>query len=147
MEHKKLKLSQEMNAKKVLEWFRMIDCRLTTSPVTHSATLEAHKGPAADFLYSQAVGLVMYLTMGTRQNLAFNVGLILCFASNPGEVHIKVVKKILPYLKAMTDIGLTFGGSGNQQLVGYADANYTSCTWTRCLTSTYVFLYNQAVLE
>lgn len=49
-ERKKLKLSQETYARKVLEKFGMTDYCPTTCVVTPSATVEAHKGPAADFL-------------------------------------------------------------------------------------------------
>lgn len=142
MEHKKLKLNQETYAKRILEWFGMTNCCLTTCSVTTSATLEAHEGIATNFLYFQVVGSMMYLTMGTRPDRAFNVGLILRFASNPYEVHVKVVKRILSYLV----IKLTFGRSNNQQLVGYTDADYVGCTSTRRSTFGHVFLYRRVEL-
>lgn len=79
-----------------------------------TTTLEAHNGLAANFPYSQTIGLVMYLAMGIQPDLAFSVGLVLRFARNLGEVHVKAVKKILCYLLATTNIVLTFSGSGNQ---------------------------------
>lgn len=88
----------------------------------------------------------MYLAMCTRQDLAFRIGLVSRFASNPGEVHVKAMKRILSYLRATTNIGLTFGGSNNQQMVAYANVDYAGCTSTRCLTSGYIFLYRRAAL-
>lgn len=85
--------------------------------------------------------------MGTWPNLAFSIGLVLHFASNPREVHVKTIKRILSYLRATTNIGLTFGESSNQRLVRYADANYANCTLRQCSTSEYVFLHGRAVLE
>lgn len=83
----------------------------------------------------------MYVAIDTRPNLVFSVGLLLRFASNPKEVLVKVVKRIFCYLRATTNIGLTFGGSNNLQLVGYTDAKYVVCTLTRRLTSRYIFIY------
>jgi hypothetical protein len=88
----------------------------------------------------------MYLAMGTRPDLAYGVGLVSRFASNPGEVHVKAVKRILRYLRTTTSIGLVFGGSGKQVLVGYADADYAGCASSRRSTSGYVFLYGRAAL-
>jgi hypothetical protein len=146
-EHKILKISQETYAKKVLERFGMIDCCPFTCPVTPSAILEAHEGPAVDFPCSRVVGLIMNLAMDTQPDLAFNVGLVSCFGSNPKEVHVKAIKRILPCLWVMTDIDLTFGGSGNQKQVGYMDVDYVGCTLTRQSTFKYVFLYRRATLE
>lgn len=66
----------------------------------------------------------MYFAMGTRPDLTFSVGLVLHFACNPRKVHVKAVKRIFCYLRATTNIGLTFGESNNKQMVEYADANY-----------------------
>jgi hypothetical protein len=99
-----------------------------------------------DFPYPQAVGSTMYLAMATRLDLAYSVGLVLRFASNLGEVYVKAVKRILCYLCATTGIGLTFGGSNDQRMVGYADANYTGCSLTRRSTCGCVFLYGRATL-
>lgn len=43
----------------------------------------------------------MYLAMDTQVDLAFSVGLVLSFESNLREVHVKGVKSILCYLRAM----------------------------------------------
>lgn len=61
MECKKLKLSEEKYARKVLERFGITDCCLITCPITPSATLDIHKQPDTHILYSQAIELVMYL--------------------------------------------------------------------------------------
>lgn len=113
-EHKKLKLSEETYARRILEWFGMTVCPPTVCLIVPSATLKAHEGPSADFLYSHAVGLVMYLAIVIQLDLVFSVGLVSHFASNPTEVYVKGVKRILCYLRATINIELTFGGSSNQ---------------------------------
>lgn len=64
-EHKKLKLTQETYARKVLEKVEVTNCCPTTCLVISNTTLNAHEGPVVDFQYSQVVGLIMYLAMGT----------------------------------------------------------------------------------
>lgn len=98
----------------------------------------------ADFSYSQDVGLVMYLAIGTQLDIVFSFKLASRFVSNLREVQVKVVKRILSYLCATTDIRLTFGKSNNQRLVGYADADYAGCTLSRRSTFVYIFLYGMA---
>lgn len=142
----RFKPSQETYAKKVLERFGMTNCQPTTCPITPNTTLQAHKGTIVDFLYSQVVGSIMYLAMDTRPDLAYSVGLVSQFASNPRGVHVKAVKRILCYLCATTNIGLTFGESNGQRVVGYVDADYAGCSLRRCLTSRYMFLYGRARL-
>ena len=66
-----LKINQSAYAKKVLERFGMMDCRPIESPVAMGATLERHEGIAVDYPFSQAVGSIMYLAMGTRLDLAY----------------------------------------------------------------------------
>lgn len=144
--NRELKLSHETYAKKVLGRFGMTHCQPTTCPVAPITTLKVHKGTAVEFPYSQAVGSIKYLTMGTHPDLAYGVGLVLRFVSNPGEVHDKAVKRILCYLCATTDIRLVFGGSSKQLLVGYTDVDYGGCSSTRRSTSGYVFLYGMAAL-
>lgn len=112
-EQRTSKLSQETYAKKIPKHFRIVDYRPISSSVTLGASLEVHKGPTINFPYSQAVKSIMYFAMGTRPDLAFNIGLVLCFASNLCKIHVKAVKKILRYLQATIDIGLVFGGNSN----------------------------------
>lgn len=119
----------------------MIDRCPTACPISHGAILEAHEGLVADFPYSQAIGSIMYLALDTQQDLAFSVTMVLRFVSNLEEVHIKAIKKIFCYLRATTNIGLTFGKSNNQHLVEYTNADYVGCTLLRHSISGYIFLY------
>jgi hypothetical protein len=91
----------------------MADCHPTTYPVAPSATLETHKRRAANFPYSQVVGLGIYFAIGIHPNLAFRVGEVSHFASNLGKVHVKAIKRILCFLHATINIGFTFDMSNN----------------------------------
>src|SRR6185503_13380231 len=126
-EQKILKISQSAYAIKILDRFGMLECRPIETPVAIGATLEPHNGTAVDYPFSQAIGSLMYLVMGTRPDPAHGVGLVSRFASNPGEQHVKAVKRIFRYLRATMDMGVEFGGGGEDSLVGYADADFAGC--------------------
>ncbi|XP_070054871.1 secreted RxLR effector protein 161-like [Nicotiana tomentosiformis] len=52
------------------------------------------------------------------------VGLCTRFQENPKESHLKVVKRILRYLKGKIDICQWYPKGSNFDLVGYSDADY-----------------------
>jgi hypothetical protein len=109
--------------------------------------LEPNEGPAAQYEYQQVIGSLMYLAMATRPDLAFGVGIVSRFASNPGEHHIKAVKRLMRYLWGTLDVGLRFGGSAEEALAGYADADFAGCISTRRSTSRFVFKLNGGAIS
>ena len=56
--------------------------------------------------YSNVVGSLMYVMIGTRPNIAYGVSLVSRFMSSPSKEHWKSVKWILRYLKGTLDKGL-----------------------------------------
>ena len=76
----------------------------------------------AKVLYSSVVGSLMYAMMCIRHDICYAVGLINRYKWNPGQLHWKVVKKILRYLKSTTDYSLCSQGS-DLYLIGYTDAD------------------------
>lgn len=125
----------------------MTDYRPIASPVVPNLSFEVHKGLVVDFMYSHVVRFVLYWTMAISLDLAFNVELVLRFASNSCKVHVKAVNRILCYLQATIAMSLVFRGTSDQWLLGYANANYLGYTTTRRSKSRYVFSYDQATLE
>jgi len=61
--------------------------------------------------YIQAVGSLMYLAIATRPDIAYAVGVLARFSSNPGPAHWNAVKHLLRYLKGTIDCKLTLGAS------------------------------------
>src|SRR5882762_9526223 len=52
--------------------------------------------------YLAAVGALMYLATSTRPDIAYTVGYLARFNSNPGIAHWQAVKQLLRYLKGTT---------------------------------------------
>ncbi|RVW84651.1 Retrovirus-related Pol polyprotein from transposon TNT 1-94 [Vitis vinifera] len=73
-------------------------------------------------LYASAVASLMYAMVCTRPDIAYVVGVVSRFLSNPGRLHWEAVKWIMRYLRDTSKLKLTLG-SGKPVLVGYIDSN------------------------
>ena len=67
----------------------------TQSPQNAQESATMHQTP-----YLSAVGALMYLATTTRPDIAYIVGVLARFTSNPGLVHWLAVKHLLCYVKA-----------------------------------------------
>ena len=76
----------------------------------------------------------LYLTTSIP-DIVFSVGLCARFQSMPKEPHLKVVKRILRYLKHTSDLALWYPKGCNFDLVRYADADYAGFLVDRKSTS------------
>nr|GEX18055.1 ribonuclease H-like domain-containing protein [Tanacetum cinerariifolium] len=60
---------------------------------------------------------------------------------DPREPHLNAMKRVLHYLRGITDLGLQLFRSTTSQLIAYSDADWVGCPATRRSTSGYcVFL-------
>ncbi|XP_070011816.1 secreted RxLR effector protein 161-like [Nicotiana sylvestris] len=74
-------------------------------------------------LYRGMIGSLLYLT-ASRPDIVFSVGFCARFQANSKESHLTAVKRILRYLKGITDICLWYPKGSNFNIVGYADDDY-----------------------
>ena len=58
--------------------------------------------------YASAVGSLMYAMVGSRPDLAFDVGLVSRFMSKPSREHREAVKWVMRYIQGAKDVCLTF---------------------------------------
>ncbi|SDA01652.1 BZ3501_MvSof-1269-A2-R1_Chr8-2g09783 [Microbotryum saponariae] len=91
--------------------------------------------------YLQAIGSLLYISLGTRPDIAFAVSYLARFANNPGRRHWIAVKHILRYLRATYRDELVYacGETRITGVVGYSDANWGACVDTSVSTMGYVF--------
>lgn len=134
---KKLFVSQQAYAKRILDKYNLQDCNALTLPMTANSkyvkTGVAQSLPSKTFdgPYREALGSIMYLMIGSRPDIACAVSILSRFCSEPKVAHWEAMKNLLRYIKGTTGLGLMFRGSDEQDLVGYADADYGSCIDTR----------------
>ena len=77
--------------------------------------------------YSSVVGSLMYAQVCTRPDIAFIVGMLGRYLSNPGSQHWKAAKKVLRYLQGTKDLMLTYQCTNILDVVGFCDANFAGC--------------------
>lgn len=96
-----------------------------------------------DVPYQSIVGAIMYAMLCTRPDIAFPVGALGRFASNPGRAHWSEAQHCLRYLLATADAVLMFDGYspslGPSLTRGYVDTGiihgYTDSDWAGDLDS------------
>ena len=88
--------------------------------------------------YREAVGSLMYATMGTCPDIAFATSTVAQFSDNPGWTHWEAVKRIFWYLLGTKRLELIYGGE-ERGLVGYVDADGASQEHRRAILG-YVFM-------
>ncbi|SGZ03956.1 BQ5605_C032g11034 [Microbotryum silenes-dioicae] len=133
-------LSQERYIMDVLARFHFdTTTRGTTVPMTPGLSLTAIPGQATERIrswYLQAIGSLLYISLGTRPDIAFAVSYLARFANNPGHRHWIAVKHILRYLRATYRNELVYarGEARITGVVGYSDANWGACVDTSIST-------------
>jgi hypothetical protein len=88
--------------------------------------------------YREAVGSLMYASVGTRPDITYAVGQVARFNDNPGLPHWHAVEHIFAYLNFTKNWWLVLGGQPNK-VVGYTDADGMS-NEDRHAISGYAFL-------
>lgn len=105
-----------------------------------SMKLMPNKGIAISQLeYSQAIGSLMYAMTSTRPDIAYAVGKLSRYTSNPSTQHWQAIQRVFKYLKGTMDYGLCYLGYPSV-LEGYSDASWISNVEDHSSTSGWVFL-------
>ncbi|XP_073067254.1 secreted RxLR effector protein 161-like [Primulina eburnea] len=126
----------------------MKDCSSSIAPVVKGDKFNLSQCPKNDLereqmkniLYASAVGSLMYAQVCTRPDIAFIVGMLGRYQSNPGLDHWKAAKKVMGYLQGTKDYMLMFRRTENLEVIGYSDSDYAGCIDSRKSTSGYIFM-------
>jgi hypothetical protein len=97
--------------------------------------------PEAEFMrlcpYREAVGALLWLTRGTRPDLAYAVQQVARFMSAPAPEHWRAIVRIFKYLRGTVTRPLNLGAGGAVSTVvlapllhGYSDADWAGCQET-----------------
>ncbi|MCO5599533.1 hypothetical protein L7F22_053639 [Adiantum nelumboides] len=143
-----LYLSQQLYVEKVLKRFNMEREKSTSTPLAPYVKLSKADCPKSDtekaemtkVPYASACGSLMYAMIATRPDIAFAVGVVSRFTSNPGKKHWKAFKGVLRYLNGIKDMCICFG-KGDLSVVGYTDADYAGDLDKRRSTSGYIYTF------
>ncbi|SCV74572.1 BQ2448_7601 [Microbotryum intermedium] len=104
-------ISQEAYIKYVLKHFDMIECNPTSTPMVLNLKLELSltKPTALEkTCYLQAIGSLLYASLGTRLDITYAVTYLAHFSLRPGPAHWTAIKTVLRYLKGTVAMGVTY---------------------------------------
>ena len=143
-----LGLSQKAYINKVLERFNMQNCAPGDTPVAKGdkfslgqcPKIELERKEMENYPYSSAIGSLMYAQVCTRPDIAYIVGMLGRYLSNPGMDHWKAAKRVMRYLQKIKDRMLTYRRSNHLEVIGYSDADFAGCQDSRKSTSGYIFM-------
>ena len=144
-----LGLSQSMYIDTVLKRFSMENSKKGYLPIGHGiqlskkdcATTPEERERMSRIPYASAVGSIMYAMTCTRPDVAYSLGVVSRYQSDPGEAHWRVVKTILKYLRNTRDQWLIYEDS-DLKLVGYTDSSFQSDRDDSKSVSGFVFTLN-----
>ncbi|XP_073526018.1 uncharacterized protein [Phyllobates terribilis] len=133
-------LTQSHYIEKVLKKFNYHECTPANTPIDPSAHLFPNREASLSQLeYSSVIGCLMYAMTSTRPDIAFAVGKLSRYTSNPSVHHWQAVYRVLRYLKGTMNFGLVYDGFPHV-LEGYSDASSITNEEDHYSTSGWVFL-------
>ena len=89
----------------------------------------------------------MYAQVYTLPNIAFVIGLLGRYFSDPSQSHWKVVKKYLRYFQGTKDLMLTYRRTDTLEVLGFSDSNYAGCMDDKKSTYSYIFMMAEGVVS
>ncbi|CDO77187.1 hypothetical protein BN946_scf184705.g12 [Trametes cinnabarina] len=128
--NRRLSLSQTAYIKSIVRRFGLEDAKPVSTPMDPHAALSVAQSPSTpaeigamrDVPYREAVGSLMYASLGTRPDITYAVSILSRFSDNPGHAHWVAVHRVLRYLNGTKHLKLTYGAT-SLDLVGYSDAD------------------------
>ncbi|GKB82555.1 zinc finger, CCHC-type containing protein, partial [Tanacetum coccineum] len=139
-ENKGIVITQSHYIEKILKKFNREDCSPVSTPMDPVEKLKPNTGKPVDQLeYSRAIGCLMYAMTSTRPDIAYAVGRLSRFTSNPSRQHWKAITRVFKYLRGTKDYGLSYVGYPSV-LEGYSDASWINHVEDSSSTSGWVFL-------
>ncbi|GKE01644.1 zinc finger, CCHC-type containing protein [Tanacetum coccineum] len=132
-------ISQSHYIEKVLKKFNYSNCTLVSTPLDTCEKLMPNRGLVVSQLeYSRVIACLMYAKTCTRPDIAFVVGKLSRYTSNPETQHWQAIQRVLKYLKKTMDYRLVYSGYPSV-LKGYTNASWISNNEDNSSTSGWVF--------
>jgi hypothetical protein len=89
------------------------------------------------FPYQNIVGALLYLSINTRPDISYSVGVLARFSKNPNFRACKAVLRVLVYLRGTPEVGIRYTGD-DLKVYAYSDADWAGDLDSRKSTTGYV---------
>ena len=140
-----LKLSQTKYISKLLDKYNMTDAKPTITPMDNKTAYKLipnNKLATKETIkwFQGVIGSLLYLTLGTRPDIAYSVIKLSRYTANPSEEHIIAIKRVLRYIKGTMNYSINYYRSNDSHYISaYTDADYAGDLNTAKSTSGYIF--------
>jgi Reverse transcriptase (RNA-dependent DNA polymerase) len=144
-----LGLSQQAYIDKVLKLYGIKNYKLGNTPVAKGdkfsldqcPKIEVEKLEIHHIPYASLLGSLMYAQMCTHPDIAYIIGMLGRYLSNPGMNHWKAAKMVLRYLQRTKNHMLTYRRSDKLEVIGYTDFDFAGCVDILQSMSGYIFMF------
>ncbi|KAM1859213.1 hypothetical protein ACFX13_011547 [Malus domestica] len=132
-------VNQSKYTKELVKKAGIEHCKPTSTPSKpHSQLLTTEGIPLSDPThYRSLVGALQYLTF-TRPDIAHSVNVVCQYMTNPTELHLHLVKRIIRYLQGTATCGIRYTHSSDFQIHAYSDSDWAANINTRRSITGYV---------
>lgn len=139
IEKNRVFLHQTAYIKRVLKRFNMSEAKGATTPLQVGHELNQQNTLdtpiMADVPYAEAIGSLMYCAYATRPDITQVLSILSKYNSCPREAHWQAVKRVLRYLRATTDYGLSYSMIDEPEILCYTDSDWAGDQKNRRSTS------------
>ncbi len=102
----------------------MLNSKPVVSPMEGQVTKSDIEGKMFETpIYRQAIGCLMYLSVGTRPDISFSVTRLPQFVERPTTQLWAAVKRVLRYISGTRTEGICYNGNASLYPVGYSDSD------------------------
>ncbi|GJU09710.1 zinc finger, CCHC-type containing protein [Tanacetum coccineum] len=145
--NKGIVITQSHCIEKILKKFNHGDCSPVSTPMDPVEKLKPNTCKPVDQLeYSRAIGCLMYAMTSTRPDIAYVVGRLSRFTSNPSRQHWKAITRVFKYLRGTKDYGVSYVRYPSV-LEGYSDASWINHAEDSSSTGGWVFLLGRGAIS
>lgn len=89
--------------------------------------------------YREAVGALLFLSLVSRLDISYSVGIVSRYLDKYDDQHWNAVKRIMRYLSHTKDVGIMYSKCDELKLIGFSDSDYAADIDTRRSTCGYIF--------
>ena len=135
-------LDQRAYLDKVLEHFSMTNAKSVPTPLPSNWVPKLAKRKVSPGLlgsYQSIIGLLLYLMIGTRPDVAYAVTKLVQFTANPSQEHLNSAKYICCYPAGTKDYSIVYDGKMAKSIAAYTDSDWASDPITRRSVTGYFF--------
>ncbi|XP_052725925.1 secreted RxLR effector protein 161-like [Vigna angularis] len=97
--------------------------------------------------YASTIGSLMYAQVCTGPDIAYVVGVLGRYQSNPGVDHWKAAKKVMRYRQGTKDYMIIYRRTECLEVISYSDLDYVGCVDSQKSTTGYIFMLADEVVS